>query len=93
MLGLFSDGPSYKYKLKTLSLTNQRLSLFSIAGAALELIACSTVRSIVVGRIGAVLALNPLQVFRVTRRQVLQRGLPPASSMDERCQIFNGLGS
>jgi hypothetical protein len=30
MLGLFSNRPSHKYELKTLSLTNQRLTLFSI---------------------------------------------------------------
>ena len=42
MLGPFRNGPSHKYELKTVSLTNQRLSLFSIASAELELIGYST---------------------------------------------------
>jgi hypothetical protein len=44
MLGFFSNGPSHKYELKTLSLTNQRLPRFSIAGAELRPITNSTCR-------------------------------------------------
>ena len=67
MLGLFGNGPSHKYELKTLSLTNQRLSLFSIASAELELIGYSTssivVLAIAGGRLERDKALGQIPIF------------------------------
>jgi len=71
MLGLFGNGPSHKYELKTLSLTNQRLSLFSIASAELELIGYSTssivVLAIAGGRLERDKALGQIPILRVLR--------------------------
>ena len=56
MLGLFSDGPSHKYELKTRSLTNQRLTLFAHNGFVMCKIGNSTssiaVRAIAAARLG-----------------------------------------
>jgi hypothetical protein len=64
----------------------------AIAGDALKLSSYSTVRSIVFGRIGAVLALNPCEEFRAICRvsvvETLKRGLPPATARYEVRQWF-----